>query len=1486
MIKSYTALHNHSFYSLLDGYSSPEEYLDRAKKIGLKAFAITEHGNEYSWCYFDKLKKNYPDIKMIYGVEMYECFDRNIKDKNSKYFHLLVLAKNERGRKALNHLVTLSNLEGFYYKPRIQLSDFEGYGEDLIICSACLASKIAREEDYQKCINYIKEYKNMFPYFYLEMQSHKSKEQADYNMKILQLSEDTCTPYIITTDSHAARKEDLYYQGQLVRIARDNETASEPYEGCYLQTVEEIHETMDSQIGYENVEIGLKETNNIADLIENVDMPFQSPQLPTFPLPEGFNNNYSYLKYLTEEGWNKRHINTYNKNEQQTYRDRLDYEMNIIHTMGFDGYFLIVWDFINWAKTHEVKVGAGRGSGAGSLVCYLMGITDLNPIKYNLIFERFLNPERISMPDLDIDLSDRSKVVEYLVNKYGSDRVCQVINFSYITPVVAIKDVGKTLGFPYKEMDKLSKKFSYPTFEECLEHNSTLLIEHPKYKELFDIASHLSGRVKTVSIHAGGVGIVDTTMDDYMAMKLGTDGEHVIQVDKRIIEEIGIIKFDLLGVATLNLLTEVQEDTGLTNWDIDINNPDFEYDSSPYEILCKALTDGVFQVESAGMKDLLSRLKPSSMEDLSAVLALYRPDSMGALEEFIECKHDPSKVKYIHPDMKPILEKTYGQCIAENEMVSTPNGNIKIQDIRCGDTIYTINGEQQVNKVWCNGNKNIFKVTLNNNKTLKCTDNHRLLTSNGWKEVKDLSCGDVVAIRVGNTNTKKYDINKLKMIGYLLGDGCFRENNFIHFYNTDINIVIDFKQAVEMAYPNTYVMVQGKDVPSGSYVYDCTIRSKDYYERKYELLQDVSDWGFKNKLSIEKEIPKLIFGLDTESILTVLGTYLDTDGCYTSRGHIRFKTGSCKLAFDVQELIRLVGFTSHVYSHSNNEHDICVHNSHKFYDMLKPYSFKLTNTVKPNTTDKDMCNVIPLKEVAYYINRYLNTNNISARQAFRETGCRIFRQYNSQRAKQYGYVQVATLIPIKDICGFPNEWFKENLKWERIKTIENLNEIVPVYDIEVEEEHNFVVNGIVVHNCIYQEQIMDIVRTFGGRTYGGADKFRKAIAKKMPELVKSECDKLREEIVNNGYSAELAEKICSDLSAKGSYCFNKSHSFSYAVLCFQTAFLKQNYPLQFFKALLNLNKDKAGMVNKYILDGKSFNVEVIAPNINKSVMNFSIYDNKIMFGLSAISGIGENLANTILKERKHGKFASIDNLTERVSITKVQIVSLIKAGAIPTKNKKQCLINYLKSQFDISPFEYTPVKTYKTKKEMLEVWGIDVDKYKIGNKVDKQAVLIEYNKKKEQKEKTDYYTKKEIEYQKYITECNEKYLQNEQFWDFESLQIFLGENPFEKAYEYIDTSFQDVQEGDTCIIIGVISKVQKKKTKTGQQFAFVNIYSSFGLIEAVIWSSQLKEYEDLIKKGSQIAMLCKKDSETNVVCSQMRSYDSWLNYIKKKKEKK
>ena len=1069
-----SALHVHSMYSLLDGYSTPKENLEQAKKIGLKALAVTEHGSEYSWVYYDMLKKDYPELKIIYGVEFYECLDMKIKDKDSKYFHLIVLARNENGRKIINKLVTKSNLEGFYFKPRIDLKEFKGYGDDLVVTSACLASKLARENDYNKCVEYINEYKSIFPYFYLEMQSHDADEQAIYNKKILQLSKDTNTPFVITTDAHAATKEDLYYQARHVQIAHDTETLSENYSGCYLQTDEEIHEIMDKQIGIENVNIGLRATDEIADLIDVVNMPFQDPQLPTFPLPDGFDDNYTYLKYLVEQGWHNRGFDKFDEDKQKIYRKRLDYELNIIHSMGFDGYFLIVWDFINFAKSHDIMIGSGRGSCAGSLVCYAIHITDLDPIKYGLIFERFLNPERISMPDTDTDTNDRASIINYLINKYGENRVCQIINFSYITPVVAIKDVGKVLGFTYSEMDKLSKKFTYDTFEECLENNPSLK-DMDKYVELFDIAGHLSGRVKTVSMHAGGVGIVDTDISDYMAMKLGKDGEHVIQVDKRVIESIGIIKFDILGVQTLSLVKEAQRDIGISEYDININNPKFEYDEEPYELLDKALTNGVFQVESAGMKDLLKRVHPKNILQVSDILALYRPDSMGELEDYIARANGTKPIEYLHEDMKPILQDTFG-CL------------------------------------------------------------------------------------------------------------------------------------------------------------------------------------------------------------------------------------------------------------------------------------------------------------------------------------------------------------------------------------------------------------------IYQEQLMEIVRKFGGRTMGGADKFRKGIGKKDKVLVQKEADKLYQEIIDNGYDEDTARKISDNMREKGNYLFNKSHSMSYAVLCLQTAWLKKHYPLYFFKALFNLNKDKAGMINKYILDAKLFNISIKPPHINKSEINFSIEDNSILFGLSAITGFGESAANDLINERnEHGKYTGFDDLRSRLNPNKTQIISLIKSGAIPSKNKKQTLIKYLKSLYE--PLTFRPVSKAPSYIELETKWDFDLEKYRIGTKkydYDKERILTDYNKKK--KELFD--KQQEERFQKYIDD-NKKYLENEEFWEFEALQIFINDNPFEQAYSYMSKQFEEIECGEMCTIVGIIAKVQKKKDKSKKQFAFVNIYSSFGLVEAIVWHDQLKSYEDLIVKGKQIAMYCKKDADDKVVANKIKPYSQWLDDIKK-----
>ena len=1084
----YSSLHNHTYYSLLDGYGSPNEMLDRAKEIGLKAFAITEHGNVYSHIYFDLIKKDYPDIKMIYGCELYECEDITVKDKDNKYFHLICLIRNEQGRKDLNKVITKSNFEGFYFKPRCTVEDIKPYAENFVISSACLASKLARESDFEKCIEYINEYKEAFPYFFLEMQSHSHNDQCLYNQKILELSKRTNTPFIITTDSHAPKKEDLYYQDKLIQIGRKSSNNdknaienSEVYEGCYMQSEDEIHEIMDSQIGYENVCLGLENTNKVADLIENVDMPFQKPQLPTFPLPDGYRDNNEFLWHLVRQGWKDRGYNNLSEDEQQVRRTRLNYEMGIIHSMGFDGYFLFVWDFIKAAEKLGIEVGKGRGSAAGSLVCYCCHITDIDPIKYGLIFERFLNPERVGLPDIDTDVGNRDAIIDYLVDKYGEERVCQIINYSYITPTVAITDVGKILGFPYNQMQKLSQKFTFDKWDDCMKANPNLLADNPQYADLFDIAKHLSGRVKTVSIHAGGVGIVDTTINDYMPMKIGTKGEHVIQVDKHYVEDIGIVKFDLLGVATLNLVKEIKDDLHLDPWDYDINNPEFENDRPTYELLASGKTNGVFQVESAGMKDLLIRLKPKleqlDFEVISVILALYRPDSMGALDEYVEMATGGSRPPSIHPDMDEILK--------------------------------------------------------------------------------------------------------------------------------------------------------------------------------------------------------------------------DTNYC-----------------------------------------------------------------------------------------------------------------------------------------------------------------------------------------MIYQEQLLDIVKKFGGRTYGGADLFRKAIGKKIVELVQKESEILRGEIVANGYSKEIADKIANELSQKGGYLFNKSHSYSYAVLCFETAWFKAHYPTYFFKALFNQNKDKAGAINKYILDARYFNVDIMPPNINHSGMNFTVDKDKVLFGLSAIGGIGESLSKQIIEERENnGIYKSFNDLIQRLSLGKASVIALIKSGAIPCKNKREKLISYLKSEYQ--PLKFSEVQSLPTYKKLEEDWNINLKKYVIpssGKRIvyDKEALLAEYNRLK----KIQFEENQKVRFQKYIDD-NKKYLEDEQFWEFQTLQVFINDNPFDAAYTFL-TPFEDVPDGEKCTLVGIIAKVQKKKDKNGKQFAYINIYSSFGLVEGIVWHSKLKEYEDLVKKGQQVAILCKKDGEEKVIVEKLKPYSKWLEYVRKK----
>lgn len=555
-----------------------------------------------------------------------------------------------------------------------------------------------------------------------------------------------------------------------------------------------------------------------------------------------------------------------------------------------------------------------------------------------------------------------------------------------------------------------------------------------------------------------------------MGMVRGGKGEQVIQVDKKVIEEIGIIKFDLLGVKTLKLVQDVINDLGIDEWDINVNNDKFTIDEKSYNLLCEANTNAIFQVESTGMKDLLLRLQPRNLEELSAVIALYRPDSMGALEEFIECKHDSSKVAFIHEDMESILGMTYG----------------------------------------------------------------------------------------------------------------------------------------------------------------------------------------------------------------------------------------------------------------------CM---------------------------------------------------------------------------------------------------------------------------------------------LYQEQLLDIVRKFGGRTYGGADLFRKAVGKKDEILIKKESEKLYNEIINNGYDEELAKIISDDMSNKGGYCFNKSHSFSYAVLCLQTAYLKSHYPLQFYKALFNLRKVDGGKLNKYINDALNNNVKVVPPNINKSEVDFIIDNNKILFGLTSISGMGESAIMPLLEERSNGKFRSLDDLIKRTNVSEAQIVSLIKSGAIPCKSKRNMLLKYANEYLKIAK-EFTPLKSTPSPLSRLIAYGINTDEVK-----DKNERLRLYNIAKE-KEHIENLNKKN---EKIINEFEQKHMQDEEMWEFETLSIFLTHNPFDEVSRIL-TNYEEVDSGNDVVIVGVISQTVLKKNKRKQQYAFMNICTAYGLVQVACWATQYSMYMDNIKRGSRIAIMCRKQEDSYSV-KELKTYNQWKFDVKDKLEK-
>ena len=667
---NFTHLHVHTEYSLLDGSNKIKEYVARVKELGMDSAAITDHGVMYGVIDFYRAAREV-GINPILGCEVYVApgsrFDKDTGTGEDRYYHLVLLAENNKGYSNLMKIVSKGFVEGFYYKPRVDMELLREYHEGIIALSACLAGEVSRyltRGIYEDAKAAALRYQDIFGKgnFFLELQDHGISEQQEVNRQLLRMHQETGIDLVATNDVHYTTAEDAEPHDILLCLQTGKKLADEDrmrYEGgqYYVKSPEEMERLFPYALE------ALENTHKIAERC-HVEIEFGVTKLPKYDVPEGY-TSWEYLNKLCFDGLSERYHPV-----TQELKDRLEYELSTIKNMGYVDYFLIVWDFIKYARDNDIMVGPGRGSAAGSLVAYTLGITQLDPIRYDLLFERFLNPERVSMPDIDVDFcfERRQEVIDYVVRKYGKDRVVQIVTFGTLAARGVIRDVGRVLDMPYAQVDVIAKMIPQElniTIDKALDMNPELKKAYEEQEEihyLIDMAKRLEGLPRHTSMHAAGVVISQKDVDEYVPLSKAQDGSITTQFTMTTLEELGLLKMDFLGLRTLTVIQDavrlVEKDTGIS---LDMQKIDYN-DKKVLDSLGTGHSEGVFQLESGGMKNFMKELKPQSLEDVIAGISLYRPGPMDFIPQYIRGKNRPDTIKYDCPQLESILKPTYG-CI-------------------------------------------------------------------------------------------------------------------------------------------------------------------------------------------------------------------------------------------------------------------------------------------------------------------------------------------------------------------------------------------------------------------------------------------------------------------------------------------------------------------------------------------------------------------------------------------------------------------------------------------------------------------------------------------------------------------------------------------------------------------------------------------------------------------------------------------------------
>ncbi len=1232
-------LHVHSEYSLLDGAAQLERLVAKAKDLRFPAIALTDHGNLFGAIDF-YLAAQKAGVKPIIGCELYVApgsrFEKaNVDGSYEGANHCTVLARNLSGYKNLIKLVSKGFLEGFYYKPRVDKELLSQHSDGLLVLSGCLNSEVSRllcQGEETRAKEVAGWFQEVFgkDYYFMELQSHGLPEQKKVTEGALRIASALGIPVVGTNDSHYlepshARAHEALLCIQTGTTIKDPNRWRFSADEFYLKSAEEMGRV------FADLPEACRNTLAVAERC-NLELSFGQFHLPTYQIPAGYTSE-SYLERLALEGCRRR----YGATPPDAVSVRLAQELDVIKKMGFAGYFLVVWDFIKYAKDRGIAVGPGRGSAAGSVVAYSLGITNIDPVRYGLLFERFLNPERVTMPDMDIDFSDdrRDEVIEYVAQRYGRENVAQIITFGTLGAKAVIRDVGRALGMPYNEVDRIAKLVPNTlniTLDAALEQSPPLaeaVRGRHEVAELWETAKSLEGLTRHASTHAAGVVISDQPLIEHVPLYKGSRGEVTTQYAMGPIEKIGLLKMDFLGLRTLtviaNTLRLVSQSKGAT---LDPETIPLD-DGNTYRLLSEANTSGVFQLESPGMREALRKLRPERLEDVIAIVALYRPGPMDLIPEFINRKHGRSKIAYDHPAMEKHLRETYGIMVYQEqvmqiagEMAGFSMGEADILRRAMGKKDREMMATQRAKFIaGCKANRidekkaeKVFDLMekfagYGFNKCLTA-DTLVQMADGTQKPITEIESGDLVLTKDGPYRTLGVRPSGIRPVWRLtLANGMmirctadhpvFTPRGWVNAEDLSggdfVAVARELPSGVQSAAPHWPALL-GYALSEGSLGVEFLFHK----------------CGLQHQSAVTKRVPSIVDCWDREAVSVLTAKLFQGDGCiHPATLSVYYATSSRGLARDVQRLLLKLGICSTLHEKSfayrtgpRVGYTINVVGGRSAYarlqDLLGPHLVgekqralrKLVNSYKNSKVlfARGTVDVIP---TALYIEPL--RREIAKRYPTLKAGCRaldvayrlVFRDGRKGGIRRDTLRHLAERLDSPELLALadaPVAW----VRWKRF----NEDGVEETFDIEVPGTNSFIANGVVVHN---------------------------------------------------------------------------SHAAAYAVVAYHTAYLKANYPVEFMAALLTSETGDTDRIVRYIDECRAMGIQVLPPDVNLSMVQFTVVADTIRFGLAAIKNVGEAAIRSIVKTREEkGPFSTLSDFCRRADLRLLNrrvIESLIKAGA-------------------------------------------------------------------------------------------------------------------------------------------------------------------------------------------------------------------------------